>query len=44
MQKEVKTGFHNGGSVEILGGLAEGDKVIYEGHTLVRDGLAVNVM
>lgn len=44
VQKEVKTGFHNGGSVEILGGLAEGDKVIYEGHTLVRDGLAVNVM
>ena len=43
-QREVKTGYPNDGKLEILEGLQPGDEVIYEGHTLVREGLPVEIM
>jgi len=38
---EVKTGVRNQGNLEILEGLAEGDKIIAEGLTKVRPGMKV---
>jgi len=38
---EVKTGVRNEGNLEILAGLAEGDKIIAEGLTKVRPGMKV---
>ena len=38
---EIKTGVRNKGNLEILEGLAEGDKVIAEGLTKVRPGMKV---
>lgn len=43
VQHEVKTGFANDGLVEILEGLEADDEVIYEGHTLVREGLPIEI-
>ena len=38
---EVKTGVRSEGNLEILEGLAEGDKIIAEGLTKVRSGMKV---
>jgi len=38
---EIKTGFRNQGSLEVLSGLVEGDKIIAEGLTKVRPGMKV---
>ncbi|MBA1337753.1 MAG: membrane fusion protein, multidrug efflux system [Pelagibacterales bacterium] len=38
---EVKTGIRNLGNLEVLAGLAEGDKIIAEGLTKVRPGMKV---
>ena len=38
---EIETGIRNKGSIEILNGLGEGDKVIAEGLTKVRPGMKV---
>ena len=38
---EVKTGVRNLGNLEVLAGLAEGDKIIAEGLTKVRPGMKV---
>lgn len=42
-QREVATGIQDGGRVQILGGLAEGDEVITFGGNNLRDGEAVTV-
>ena len=42
-QREVATGIQDGGRVQILGGLAEGDEVIIFGGNNLRDGEAVTV-
>ena len=42
-QREVATGIQDGGRVQILGGLAEGDEVIIFGGNTLRDGEAVTV-
>lgn len=42
--KVVQTGRRLPGWVEILGGIAEGDRVVVEGTVRVRDGLPVNVV
>ena len=38
---EVKTGVRNQGNLEILDGVVEGDKIIAEGLTKVRQGMKV---
>ena len=38
---EIETGIRNEGSLEVLNGLSEGDKVIAEGLTKVRPGMKV---
>ena len=38
---EVKTGIRNEGKLEILDGLTEGEKIIAEGLTKVRQGMKV---
>lgn len=42
-QREVATGIQDGGRVQILGGLAEGDEVIIFGGNNLRDGEPVTV-
>lgn len=43
LEREVQTGLDNGSRIEILQGLAEGDEVIVDGMTALRDGQAVQV-
>jgi len=42
--KEVKTGLDNGDMVEILSGVAEGDRVIYEGQHYVSEESLIKIM
>ncbi|NLL83347.1 MAG: efflux RND transporter periplasmic adaptor subunit [Lentisphaerae bacterium] len=42
-QREVTIGWQNDGLSEVLTGLAAGDVTVYEGQTLLRDGIAVDV-
>ena len=42
-RRVVKTGVHKGGKVEIVEGLANGDKVVTRGHTALVDGAVVAV-
>jgi multidrug efflux pump subunit AcrA (membrane-fusion protein) len=41
VQTPVTTGFQNGAWTEIVSGLQDGDTVVTEGQTLLRDGQAV---
>lgn len=43
-RKLIKVGFSDGAHVEILDGLAEGDKVVTVGRSAVRDGTAVQML
>ncbi len=43
-QREVETGYQNDGYTEITKGLTADDVVIYEGHTIVREGIGVDIV
>jgi membrane fusion protein (multidrug efflux system) len=43
-QVQIRTGARRPGEVEVLSGLAEGDKVVVRGTNLVRDGATVRVV
>ncbi len=43
-RRSVKVGFRNSDHVEILDGLAEGDRVVTVGRSAVRDGTAIQVL
>ncbi len=43
-QRVVETGYQNDGYTEITKGLAADDLVIYEGHTIVREGQGVEIV
>lgn len=43
-QRTIKTGENTDGRIEILSGLSSGELVISEGHTIVRDGSAVEIV
>ncbi len=42
-RRVIETGMHEGGAVEVLSGLAAGDRVITRGHTALVDGAAVEI-
>lgn len=42
-RRVISTGMHDGGAVEVLGGLTAGDRVVTRGHTALVDGAKVEV-
>ena len=42
-RRVIETGVHDGGSVEVVRGLAAGDRVVTRGHTALVDGARVEV-